>query len=240
VGFNDLLGASKKDNDGGDDNVDDLTLRLHRSLFIPRVAGPGETTSPTTTTPVARTRKRLSGGGPSMMANEYDLLAKNLPPELDLKEARKYIAQLAEGVPDTPSPSTPATIRDNTTTCTSSPLERRRIPSTHRSVSKSSESEFTEEIIDEEDEDEDVPLDSRLPTTPQNHRLSRNSNAPRESFLSYDFTEVVEGSTDDDEEEIIEEIVEEEEDETEVIYEEKEEESDPSPTKLPGMVGTTS
>lgn len=219
-----LEGSSHKNEDV------DTSWRLHRSLFLPRNVSsfflPMDVSSPVGT-PRSRSYKHLGARTKSLVVDDisYDVLASTLPPELDLMEARKYIIQLSQGV------TTESPFKDT--------LEHRVAPP---SAAKSSaiESEYTEVIID--DDDEDVPLNPRLLSTPQTNQSFRGRNNPRESLQSYDYTEIVEESGD---EEVIEEVIIEEDyddDATEIIYEEDDECDDTKPPALgviPGMVNAT-
>ena len=172
-------------NGGGTDDADmeDLTQRLHRSLFVAQSSFLYE----------EGTLEHASGRQvmDDLTLKEY---AKTFPPELDFEQAQKYLLQLAEGIPDTLSSP-----REST----SSELHHRHI------TTPGSHSEYTEIIVD--NEDEDIQRDPRVASKSSNGRGGSRADcySPKESVLSYDYTEIVVESWED--EIIVEEIIEEEE-----------------------------
>jgi hypothetical protein len=165
---------------GEEDEIKRLTQRMSKSLFL----APGASL-------LSATRSQLR---PSVAMDDLDFeeYAKNFPPELDFEEARKYIAQLADAIPD----------------ILGSPVrfsEGRHVLG--HMTPAGSHAEYTE--ITFGDDDGDILLDLRLPRTPQNGRMSGLPRSTRESLLSYDYTEIVEDSSED--EDLVEEIVEVEE-----------------------------
>lgn len=206
-----------------DDAAIPTTLRLHNSLFLPRDNSsffmPFDICSPIGT-PKSRQPSKLTSWNKSLSVDDisFDLLAKTLPPELDLIEARKYIVQLSRGVMEIPP---------NDTSDPGKPPQ---------SAAKSSgiESEYTEVIVEDDDDDHLLPLSPAFYSTPQSKRTITNRSNARESFLSYDYSEVVEEEVIEDD--VVEEVVIEEM-ETEVIYEE-EVESDGSFAAKPAAVAT--
>jgi hypothetical protein len=161
-----------------DEEMDTMIHHMHKSLFWPLSGRFRVGTSP---------RQRFA---PAMDDFTLDELAKNMPPELDLHEARKYIIQLAGGMRET----------------LGNPLLS-PVGVLHSSaVTFGSLSEYTEIVIDD-DEVEELKRDGRWPRTPQNSRRDGVRLRGNDS-RSNDFTERVEGTLDDDE--FIEEIIEEE------------------------------
>lgn len=181
---NDMLTGKDEKGDGvgrgEEDEVKHLTQRISKSLFL----APGASILSATTSQLR----------PSVAMDDLDFeeYAKNFPPELDFEEARKYIAQLADAIPD----------------ILGSPVKfsagRHHLGIT---TPASSYAEFSESTLG--DNEGDILLDLRLPRTPQNGRRSGLPPITRESLLSYDYTEIVEDSSED--EDLVEEIVEVEE-----------------------------
>lgn len=219
VKVHDLLSQLKLERSNHEDDAVPTTLRLHNSLFLPRDGSsfflPFDLSSPTTSTPKSRQQPKSTSWSKSLSVDDisFDILAKTLPPELDLTEARKYIIQLSHGVMETP---------------TNESADHGKPPP---SATKSAgiESEYTEVIVeDDEDYEHRWPLSPPFFSTPQSKRTITSRINPRESTLSYDYSEIME-------EEVIEDdLIEEEviEDETEVIYEEELESDDSFAARL--------
>ena len=209
VHVTDLLSQMNLERSNNDDDTVPTTLRLHNSLFLPRDGSslfmPFDMLSPMGS-PKGRQPPRATSWNRSLPVDDisFDILAKTMPPELDLTEARKYIIQLSYGVMEMP------------------PNDSSDHGKPPPSATKSSgiESEYTEIIVEDDDDDNvgrRLPLSPPFYSTPQSKRTIVSRINPRESILSYDYTEIVE-------EEVIEDdMIEEEviEDETEVIYEEE-------------------
>ncbi len=229
VKIRDLLAEMNLEGSSHRNDELDTTWRLHKSLFLPRDGSsfflPVDAPSPNGT-PRSRYAQRLATRTASLVVDDisFDLLAKNLPPELDFHEARKYIIQLSQGVAETPGKES---------------IDHRTAPP---SAAKSSamDSEYTEVIIDDDGNEENPFQSPRLLITPQTSRRLLLRNNPRESLQSYDFTEIVEESGDD--EVVIEEEIIEEEEETDFLYEEEDDCDDAKPAALgviAGMVNAT-
>ena len=242
MGFDSLLRKTSSQEyaegvgDGDYDGMAAVTKRMHKSLFLPH--GASLLADSPSATPRTQNRKRLGGRSPtgngslrsaSLFTDDFDILAKNLPPELDLKEARKYIIQLAEGVPDTPI--SPAQLGKPKYFVDENNIPRQSLAKS--SIMESSEysddddDDEEEEEVEEAVEDESVPLDPRLPRTPKSDRIPTMRNRPRESFLSYDYTEIVD-SDEEFEEVIEEEIIDDDEEEEVAAYEENGEAAAPA------------
>jgi len=170
-----------------DAEMEDLTERMHRSLFL--VPSQASFLYDECTPEHASVRHGMD----DLTLKEY---AKSFPPELDFEQAQKYLLQLAHGIPDTlGSP------RESTS---SSGLSHRRI------TTPGSHSEYTEILM--EHDDDDVRIDPhKARTSPNGHGrgVGLPCYSPKESVLSYDYTEIVVESWED--EIMVEEIIEEEE-----------------------------
>ena len=171
-----------------DAEMEDLTERMHRSLFL--IPSQASFLYDEWTMERASVRHVMD----DLTLKEY---AKSFPPELDFDQAQKYLLQLADGIPDT--------LGSPRASASSSGLSHRRI------TTPGSNSEYTEIIV--EHDDDDVRIDPRMArTSPNGHGggLVAPCYSPKESVFSNDYTEIVVESWGEDEI-IVEEIIEEEE-----------------------------
>jgi len=148
---------------GDDTDRNCFSERMHRSFFIP----PPSAVLNERTQSVEQSTVRVME---DIALEEY---AKNLPPELDFQQAKKYLIQLAGGVLEPlGSPKTPAS---------------RGLPRWHTGMAiPTSQSEYTEISV------QDDFCDVALPRLERNtYRRGGIDKSPRESVLSSDYTEIL-------------------------------------------------